>query len=407
MAFCDLSRPCRAQISLVIVLGLMIVTPELRADRIMIIGDSWGWRREASFNQVIVNNHGHSDVIISAPPKILFSNNLVTANGLQILTNLVESYPDTIVFHLAMGGNELSITPEQVGTAHEAQIHSSIIANVETAIDHIWSIRPDMKIVWSGYDFFRPKPYPTPAEWNEIHLRFGQACAEFAAAKGPQLTYSDLFGTLQVAFGFDGNQHSPYDPSFAIPPGDPSLPDPQWPSPYEAYTSDPEHPNEAGWIALAEAQYQSFYRPLLSDTPFQIGAGLNGHWWKGPDRSGEGAQVEIADGGDGSLVLVATFYSYDTLGNQIFMIAVGPVVGNIAEVDVFITEGGMWGSDFDPEFVNESQWGTGTFTANNCESIHMALTPNAEFRSLGYTDLEYGLIRLTNPSASCPLEGGN
>ena len=391
------------KITLILLLSLMLAPPAHSADRIMLIGDSWGWRREASLTDVIINDHGHSEVVFSAPPRILFSHELVSDFGLQVLTNLTENYPDTVLFHLSMGDNELSITPEQVGTAHEAQVHSSIIANVETAINHIWSIRPDMRIVWSGYDFFRPRSFPTPAESNEIHMRFGQACAEFAATKGPRLIYSDVYGALQLAFGFDGVQHSEYDPSFAIPPGDPSLPDPQWPSPYEAYSeSDATHPNEAGWRALAETQYQSFYGPFLGDEPFQISAGLNGNWWKGPERSGEGAQVEIADNGDGSLILIITFYSYDTQGNQIFLVAVGPVDGNAAEVDVFITEGGMWGDDFDPELVSESQWGTGTFTANSCELIHLDLTPNAEFQGMGYARLEYDLTRLTTPIISCP-----
>ena len=137
---------------------------------------------------------------------------------------------------------------------------------------------------------------------------------------------------------------------------------------------------------------------------YQINPGLNGNWWNGPARDGEGAQVEVADGGDGGLVLVATIYSYDAIGNQIFLIAVGPVLGGSAEVDVFITDGGTWGEDFDPEQVNESQWGTGTFTSQDCDSIHMALVPNNDSQAIGYTDLEYDLVRLTTPLIGCPLE---
>jgi streptogramin lyase len=137
--------------------------------------------------------------------------------------------------------------------------------------------------------------------------------------------------------------------------------------------------------------------------PFLINAGLNGNWWNGLDRNGEGVQVEVSDDGDGGLTFVATIYSYNTLGNQIFLIAVGTVNGDTAEVEVFITQGGQWGDDYDPAFVNESQWGTGTFTASSCEAMHMALIPNAEFQGMGYTDLMYDLMRLTTPVISCPL----
>ena len=95
------------------------------------------------------------------------------------------------------------------------------------------------------------------------------------------------------------------------------------------------------------------------------------------------------------------------MGNQIFLVAVGTVNGDRAEVEVFITEGGRWGDNFDPALVNESQWGTGTFTASSCSAMHMTLMPNAEFRALGYTDLEYDLIRLTTPAAPCRIENSN
>jgi quinoprotein glucose dehydrogenase len=140
---------------------------------------------------------------------------------------------------------------------------------------------------------------------------------------------------------------------------------------------------------------------------FSINAGLNGFWWNGLARDGEGVQIEVSDGGGGSQTFVATFYGYDTSGNQIFLVAIGTVNGDTAEVDVFITEGGVWSQDFDPSQVNTSQWGTGTFTASSCSAVHMTLTPNAEYRAVGYTDLSYDLIRLTTPLIPCPIEPPN
>ena len=140
---------------------------------------------------------------------------------------------------------------------------------------------------------------------------------------------------------------------------------------------------------------------------FLIDAGLNGNWWNGLERNGEGVQVEVSNGSDGSLVLVATIYSYDNMGNQIFLIAVGTVNGDRAEVEVFITQGGVWGDNYDPALVSESQWGSGTFTASSCDAMQMALMPNAEFQALGYTDLMYDLARLTTPLVPCPVDNPN
>lgn len=140
---------------------------------------------------------------------------------------------------------------------------------------------------------------------------------------------------------------------------------------------------------------------------FNIDAGLNGNWWNGPPRDGEGAQVEVADAGDGELVFVVTVYSYAPQGGQIFLIGVGFPVGDTVQVQMFITSGGMWGVDFDPEQTPQTPWGSGVFRANSCQSISMTLTPNAEFMAMGYTVLSYDLIRLTTPVYPCPIENSN
>lgn len=162
-------------------------------------------------------------------------------------------------------------------------------------------------------------------------------------------------------------------------------------------------------LDLARHSWDFLKLHSLSDSvpDFEINAGLNGNWWNGPARSGEGVQVEIADGGDGTMILVATIYSYDGIGNQIFMIAVGTVNGDTVEVDVFITNGGIWGDNYDPALVIETQWGTGTFTANSCDTIHMILVPNDTFQGMGYTNLEYDLIRLTTSATACPIGNPN
>lgn len=135
---------------------------------------------------------------------------------------------------------------------------------------------------------------------------------------------------------------------------------------------------------------------------FFINPGLNGNWWGGSARSGEGAQLEVVISNE-VFTVVLTFYSYDTEGNQIFLIAVGPVNGNTAALDVFITDGGMWGDAFNPDLVNETQFGTGTFSASHCGAAHLVVEPNASFAAEGYSSLEYDLVRLAQPAGPCPI----
>ena len=135
-----------------------------------------------------------------------------------------------------------------------------------------------------------------------------------------------------------------------------------------------------------------------------INPGHGGNWWGGLARNGEGVQIEVADSGGGDLVFVVTLYSYGPEGGQIFLIGVGTPEGNSVTVDVFITDGGAWGTDFDPDDVAETAWGSGVFAANGCDQISMVLTPNGQYAALGYTELAYDLTRLTSPSISCPYE---
>jgi DNA-binding beta-propeller fold protein YncE len=172
-------------------------------------------------------------------------------------------------------------------------------------------------------------------------------------------------------------------------------------------TSDSDNSSNPAQVLLTPNVIRVIELPGFGQGDFQIDAGLNGNWWNGLARNGEGVQVEVSDGGDGSLILVATIYSYDDMGNQIFLIAVGTVIGDTVEVDVFITEGGQWGDAYDPALVIESQWGSGTFTASSCDDMHMSLMPNAEFQAMGYSDLMYGLSRLTTPAVPCPMENPN
>ena len=138
-----------------------------------------------------------------------------------------------------------------------------------------------------------------------------------------------------------------------------------------------------------------------------INVGHNGNWWSGTSRDGEGAQIEISDGGNGSLVFVATIYSYAPGGGQIFLIGVGTPEGETVNIDLFITEGGDWGEGFDPANVNQVPFGSGVVTSGGCEALSMVLTPNQTYLDAGYSEFTLDLIRLTTSLIECPFEAAN
>jgi hypothetical protein len=142
-------------------------------------------------------------------------------------------------------------------------------------------------------------------------------------------------------------------------------------------------------------------------TGFAMNAGLNGNWKEAENASlGQGFQLEVSEQGDG-LVLVATFYTYDTVGDQVWLLGVGAVNGNTANVTVYIYSGPSWGTGYDPADWVETEWGTGIFTAASCGSVSMTLQPNAAAQSIGFTNIAQDLVRGTTPAMPCPMVAQN
>jgi len=149
------------------------------------------------------------------------------------------------------------------------------------------------------------------------------------------------------------------------------------------------------------------YLQQQGGTGFALNPGLTGTWWGGADRAGEGFLLEFGYSID-SLTLFASFYTYDNMGNQAWLVA-SPTNGleegsNTVEVTVYQPTGAMWGDDFDPtDVVREPSWGTGTFTFDSCISASVTLTPGETAQGMGYTELSYALTRdLLVPGVGCP-----
>jgi hypothetical protein len=141
----------------------------------------------------------------------------------------------------------------------------------------------------------------------------------------------------------------------------------------------------------------------LGGTGFAINPGLSGTWWGGPSRDGEGFLIDVAFRFTGETTIIVSFYTYDSDGNQAWLIGAGPSDGNTAEISMTIPEGALWGADFDPADKTATAWGTGTFSFTSCGNGHMALVPNQVMQANGFTPLEYDIKRdLLTPGIECP-----
>ena len=132
-----------------------------------------------------------------------------------------------------------------------------------------------------------------------------------------------------------------------------------------------------------------------SQGPFWITSGISGTWWH-PDRDGEGFLIDVAADG----IVFVSYYTYDLVGQQMWLVGSGIRHEGSVEVELFLTDGGIFGSNFDPALVNRYFWGLGTFTFSSCSSGTVDLTPSPEYTAQ-FEPMSYAITRLLAP-VSCP-----
>lgn len=353
----------RRALVILTVLVLMLFSPSLYATRILIFGDSWAEPMKRALEEVFAAE-GHEDIIVESTEFWGLAARLGSPEGLGFITQELSLRPELDIVHLSIGVNDVHCSligstcvtnwnPAMAGSQNEADILATITNDVESIVDHILSIRPEVQIFWAGGDWVRPRnpvsQYGTPAEHNAVHIKQSELAEQLANRK-PGLSYLDLHGLLQVTFGFDGIQHTQWDPSIPIPAGDPSLPDQNLPSPNVAF-QNASHPNALGYGIWAGGYYEGFYGPALN-SQFTINPGLNDAWYN-PDTDGQGFFITIFP--DLSAASLAWF-TYDTdlpdasapanLGDagHRWLTAVGPVDGDQIVMDVEMTSGGLFDS---------------------------------------------------------------
>ena len=136
-------------------------------------------------------------------------------------------------------------------------------------------------------------------------------------------------------------------------------------------------------------------------TLLEVG-GIGGTWYLAA-RDGEGFLLDVAPNADGSWEVVATYYTYDGTGDQVWLIGNATAQDDTVTVPVVITEGGIFGALFDPLTVERIPWGTLQFTFTSCRTGNVEVLPNAEMLNagLGFEALGFAITRVTEPY-NCP-----
>lgn len=124
--------------------------------------------------------------------------------------------------------------------------------------------------------------------------------------------------------------------------------------------------------------------------PLDIGPAHSGSFYNA-DQSGHGFSIEFGYLPDGTAFGVVYWYTYDDMGNPIFMLGNGVPNGQTLDVTFFSPTGMQYGVWQNP---TENDGGTAVFNFSNRENATFSYTPST------FTDAEWGH---TTPIANLPL----
>lgn len=284
------------------VLGLQLSAhaqcSESETIRVLTIGDSWSvfMNANSTFNNTF-RKWGHSD-------KRYFTNLTISENGAETDDFLGETKQNEIaaqlaanpsidVVHVSIGGNDVlgdwhvSWSDEQL-----AELEAEVTVRLTAIFDFIKSVRPDIRIVWSGYTYpnFGDVIGSLPQAAQPTHPFYGtwesmgfpdflqintvlndlSATVQAYAENDPQVDFVYCAGVLQHVYG--QTSELPVEPGGTYEPFAAPLPGgyPEYPSPRPGMSNygffmDAFHLSAGGYSAFIDYQFQKFYHKYFMD----------------------------------------------------------------------------------------------------------------------------------------------
>jgi len=288
--------------------------------RILIVGDSWASSIATTHHDPIPPGFGSLDKVLQVNRLGGYkseggptawggrkASDWVKPQNMALITQQLENNPTIDIVHLIIGGNDYlsrfaqgtnvwSLTPEQ-----RDEIWNGIKANVQKIVDHCLSIRPDIRVVISDYDYLNASQAEpaygfnfggaTPEQLNATFMELGRKKMEIAQST-PRCYYISHWGRLHHHYGY---------PEADLPlPGDPPScdpyagGDPKSPMPPGASVGDGIHPTDEAHRYMLQRCVDVFYREWLISggaQPDSDGDGLkDGDELRDLDNVAEGVQ---------------------------------------------------------------------------------------------------------------------
>lgn len=311
--------------------------------KILLVGDSWAFFMgvDQTINNVFAD-WGFSNYTYFTDLNLAVNgattSDFLTPQKQALIASKLTSTPSIKFVHLSIGGNDVlgDWKSQSFTQAQTDSLVQQVEDSVHAVIAFIKSVRPDIKIVYSGYaypnfeeviqDFIVPSQHPFYGTWDDMEKpsnaeinallnRFSNDIENYYA-NDPRVAFIKATGIAQYAIG----QTDPLGvaPFGSYPPHTVPLPlgKPDYPSPKESMrdygvTKDCFHLSKAGFEALIGYTTQKYYHYALMDDKYILADDslLNGSVSQSGNTSNE-LLVGNENGED-----YATILSFNTLNN--------------------------------------------------------------------------------------------
>jgi|GEM_PF-3241512 len=115
--------------------------------------------------------------------------------------------------------------------------------------------------------------------------------------------------------------------------------------------------------------------------------------WFNTDQSGHGLSLDVLDNN----LMVVYWYTFDNEGNQMWLAGIGSYENGLAELDVSITENGVFPPSFNADDITNTNWGKFELQFTDCNTLNFSWTPDES------NDFSAGSLDMTRLAANSGL----
>jgi hypothetical protein len=268
---------------------------ETNEEKILLVGDSWAFfmHADGTLNDCL-KNYGHSNYSYYSNASLAINGarteDFISAEKLAELGSVLDDKPAIEVVHLSIGGNDVLGEWNIDFTAGELEdLKAEVISNIMLIVDYLLEVKPNLRIVWSGYMYpnfeeiiadaapfetahpfyttWEDMGFPSFIQINEVLTSFSDSMATLALLN-PKMDYINSPALMQYYFGQEeplgvapgGTYPKDFQP---LPYGDATYPSPKLSMRDYGLVRDCFHLSAEGFEVMMNYQMLYFYQKFL------------------------------------------------------------------------------------------------------------------------------------------------